>query len=407
MIADGPAGDRSLSVSDVNQRVKQLLTGDPTLSHVTVRGEISNWRPYSSGHCYFTLKDAGGELSAVMFRSAAQRLRFQPSDGMAVKAAGRVDVYEKRGEYQLYVEAMAHDGAGALFEAFERLKARLAGEGLFDPERRKPLPVIPKRVAVITSPTGAAVRDMLSILRTRWPAVKVLLIPAVVQGQEAAPSLVRALDQANRVGGVDVILFGRGGGSIEDLWAFNEEPVARAVAASRVPVISCVGHETDVTICDFVADARAATPSHAAQLAVPDVAEVRAGLDGLGRRLAGTLSRQLQAARSRFALVAARRVLASPEMLLDSRRQSVDELSARLGRSAVGRLAHAATRLDGLSKTLDALDPTRVLGRGYAIVLRRNDDRVVQCPNDLPPGAQAEIRLATGRLAVTSDGELT
>ncbi|NWG75287.1 MAG: exodeoxyribonuclease VII large subunit, partial [Rubrivivax sp.] len=234
-----------LTVSQVNARIAGWLRADDLLADCSVRGELSNWRRYSSGHCYFTLKDAGGELRGVMFRREAESLRFEPSDGLAVVADGRIDVYEKRGEYQLYARAMRPDGLGTLFEAFERLKAKLAGEGLFDPARKQPLPRFPRRVAVITSPSGAAVRDLCRILSQRWPAVRILLEPAVVQGAEAAGSLVTALERVQRAGGVDLVIIGRGGGSLEDLWAFNEEPVVRAVAACTIPIISAVGHETD------------------------------------------------------------------------------------------------------------------------------------------------------------------
>jgi exodeoxyribonuclease VII large subunit len=396
-----------LTVSQVNTRVATLLRADPQLSDCTVRGEISNWRPYSSGHCYFTLKDAGGELRCVMFRNAAERLRFRPADGDAVRARGRVDVYEKRGEYQLYVEGLEHDGAGTLWEAFARLKARLEAEGLFAPARKRRWPLLPRRVAIITSPSGAALQDMLRILRARWPGARLVLVPALVQGDGAAESLVRALDQSNRLPGVEVILFGRGGGSIEDLWAFNEEPVARAVAASRVPVISCVGHETDFTISDFVADARAATPSHAAQMAVPDTVEIQRALSGLDRRLLSLLRRRVELARERLTAVCQRRVLVAPGVLLENRQQTVDELSQRLARALGANVQRARTRLDGLAQTLDALDPTRVLARGYAILVRANDAQVVQCPADLPPGAAALARLASGRLRLVSEGEAT
>lgn len=396
-----------LTVSQVAAHLGTLLRDDETLADLTVRGELSNWRVYSSGHCYFTLKDAGGELRAVMFRGAAARLRFEPADGVAVRATGRVELYEKRGEVQLYVEAMEHDGAGTLWEAYERLKRRLEAEGLFDPRRKRDWPLLPRRVAVITSPTGAAVADMLRILRNRWPGVKILLVPSLVQGPEAPASLVRALGLANRVEDVDVILFGRGGGSLEDLWSFNEEVVARAVAASRAPVISCVGHETDFTISDFAADVRAATPSHAAQLAVPDVAEMVRALAGLDARLYRLLAGQLAAARARFAAVAGRRVLSRPEEVFERRAQALDDFGQRLERAVNRRVERAGTRFAGLAQTLRALDPSAVLARGYAIVTRAKDQKVVQSAADLPAGEPGEARLAHGTLAIVSAGEAT
>ncbi len=394
------------TVAALTARIAAVLRADPELADCTVRGEISNWRRYGgSGHCYFTLKDAEAELRCVMFRREAETLRFEPSDGMAVQADGRVDVYEKRGEVQLYVRAMRHDGLGALYEAFERLKAKLAAEGLFDEARKRPLPRYPRRVAVITSPSGAAVRDMCRILHQRWPSVRVLLVPAVVQGAEAAASLVSALERVNRVGGVEVILFGRGGGSIEDLWAFCEEPVARAVAASAIPVISAVGHETDFTISDFVADVRAATPTHAAQMAVPDAAEEARKLTAQSRRLGAALSGRLAMLRQQSAAAAARLHLARPERQLALRQQATDDAGQRLDRALTGRLREARHRLDGLAGRLAALDPGSVLQRGYAILFRESDGAVVRSPAMLPAGAGGRVRTAGGELLVTARGE--
>ncbi len=392
-----------LRVGEVVEHLAAVIRDDPLLADVAVRGELSNFRRHSSGHCYFTLKDADSQLRCVMFRREADALRFDPADGLAVIAEGRVDVYQQRGEVQLYVRAMAHDGLGALYEAYERLRARLADEGLFDPARKRPLPAFPRRVAVITSPTGAAVRDMIEVLRDRWPAVRIVFQPAAVQGDEAAASLVRALDLVNRAGGVEVILFGRGGGSIEDLWAFNEEPVARAVAASGIPVISAVGHESDVTICDFVADARAATPTHAAELAVPDQRAVSSHLRLLERRLHGAAARVVETARARLDGLAARRVLAAPEALLEQRAQRVDDLADRLTRAALATTRQPALWLAGMSQTLAALDPHHVLGRGYAILTRSRDGSVVTEPAAMPSGEAGVVRVAQGGIAVTAN----
>ena len=263
-----------LSVSQITGYLKSLLEGDPNLNPVFISGEISNFTDhYRSGHLYFSLKDEKAVLKAVMFSSSARRLRFRPSDGMKVLCRGRISLYEASGQYQLYVDDMQPDGLGTLNLAYEQLKTRLEKEGLFDAARKRPIPRYPRRVGVITSPTGAAVRDICQILGRRWPMAEIVFCPVLVQGEEAAPQLVEALARMNRVDGVDTIIIGRGGGSLEDLWAFNEESVARAVAASKIPVISAVGHETDFTICDFVADLRAPTPSAAAELAVPDQME--------------------------------------------------------------------------------------------------------------------------------------
>ncbi len=377
-----------------------VIRADEVLADVSVSGELSNYRIYASGHHYFTLKDAAAEMRCVMFRGDAQRLRFEPGDGQAVIARGRVDVYEKRGEVQLYVRAMSHDGLGGLYQAFERLRQRLEAEGLFATERKRSWPRYPRRVAVITSPSGAAVRDMIRVLRQRWPAVRILFHEAVVQGEEAAPSLVRALTRVNQVPDVDLILFGRGGGSMEDLWAFNEEPVARAVAASRIPVISAVGHETDFTISDFVADARAATPTHAAQLAVPDVGEVARHLAQLSGRLAGSLRRRVEHGRAALEALARRRVLTAPEAYLEQRAQRLDELGERLPRAAQRRWQQAEQRLETMSRALTALDPTAVLQRGYAILTRDSDGQAVRQPADLPPGERATALVAGGSLTI-------
>jgi len=392
-----------LTVTELTQHVARLLRSDDLLSGCTVRGELSNYRTYASGHHYFTLKDAGAELSCVMFRGDAQRLRFEPGDGQRVRATGRVEVYEKRGQYQMYVSSLQHDGLGALFEAYERLRAKLAEEGLFDEARKRPLPSYPEQVAVITSPDGAAVRDMLRVLRQRWPGVRITLVPATVQGETAAASLVQGLRLANAVGDVDVILIGRGGGSIEDLWAFNEEPVARAIAASRVPVIAAVGHESDVTIADFVADLRAATPTHAAELAVPEREAVQRHVRQLGGRLAAGLRQRAAVARMRFEAAARRRCLAEPGWLFEQRALRLDELSVGLSRALVQRVAMGTGRFERAAAKLDVLNPEAVLGRGYAILTRADDGRVVRTPDQVSSGDAAQVRLSGGTLMVTVD----
>lgn len=392
-----------LTVTELTRHVARLIRGDELLAGCTVRGELSNYRLYASGHHYFTLKDSGAELPCVMFRGDAVQLRFEPADGQRVRVSGRIEVYEKRGQYQMYVHAMQHDGLGALYEAYERLRAKLAEEGLFDEARKRPLPAYPARIAVITSPDGAAVRDMLRVLRQRWPGVRILLVPATVQGATAAASLVDGLRLANAVGDVDLILIGRGGGSIEDLWAFNEEPVARAIAASRVPVISAVGHESDVTIADFVADLRAATPTHAAELAVPDQEAVSRHVAQLGSRLASGLRQRLAVAKMRLEATGARRCLATPHWVIEQRAQRVDELSVGMGRALVQRLGDGTRRLEQAAAKLQALSPEAVLGRGYAILTRADDGRVVRSPAQVRAGEHARVRVAGGTLMVTVD----
>ncbi|NUQ00082.1 MAG: exodeoxyribonuclease VII large subunit [Armatimonadetes bacterium] len=385
-----------LTVGAVTARVAQAIRADCLLSDCTIRGELSNYRIYHSGHHYFTLKDADAELRCVMFRGDAARLRFDPADGLAVRASGRVDVYEKKGEYQLYVRALQHDGLGALFEAYQRLRERLEAEGLFRPERKRPLPRYPRRVAIITSPSGAAVRDMVRILRQRWPAVRILLLEAVVQGEQAAPSLCRALEAVGRLDDIDLVLLGRGGGSIEDLWAFNEEMVVRAVVACPVPVISAVGHETDFTICDFAADVRAATPTHAAELAVPEIGAEAQHHGQLEARLNRALAQRVETARLGFQAIESRCLAAAPSAVLAQQMQRLDELSERL-ECAVARLTERASHhLARLTQTLAALDPSAVLARGYAILRRERDGKVAMDPADLPPGTLVEARLAGG-----------
>lgn len=400
-----PVTPQTLTVGQLTAYLTELLRSDPILAQCQVRGELSNYHRSGAGHCYFTLRDGDAELRCAMFRREADRLRFEPHDGLAVIAAGRVDVYAQRGQYQLIVQSLVHDGLGALHEAFERLKEQLGAEGLFDLERKRPLPRFPRKVAVITSVRGEAVKDMVRVLRERWPAIRIVLRDAVVQGAEAAPSLVQALAEVNRLDEVEVILFGRGGGSLEDLWAFNEEPVARALAASRIPVISAVGHEGDITIADLVADVRAATPTHAAELAVPNLVDVKQHLEHLERRLAGLIERRLEAARIWLLGVESRRVMSQPETLLEPWSQRVDELEERLGRAVELKLERAGAKLSPLSAKLAGLDPTSVLQRGYAVFTRERDGRVVKEPVDFPAGEAGQVRVAGGAVRVTGRGE--
>lgn len=356
------------TVTQLNNLIKAAFDNVPALQNVCVRGEISNYKLYPSGHHYFSLKDGEGLLRCVMFKGNAFSLRFKPQNGMSVIAVGKVSVFPRDGAYQLYCSRLIPEGAGDLQAAFDQLKQRLFEEGLFDRAHKKPLPDYPHRIGVVTSPAGAAVHDMLQILGKRYPLAKVILLPVRVQGETAAGEISRAIQYANREALCDLLIVGRGGGSVEDLWAFNEEPVARAIYASRIPVISAVGHEPDVTISDFVADLRAATPSNAAELAVPDQTELRGQLAALQKAMTAALRRQAQLARSRLDALRACPALRDPQSLIRERRQTLD-LSMNSLVNAETNLVHAQrNRLTRLAASLDAMSPLKVLMRGYATV---------------------------------------
>ena len=356
------------SVTQLNNLIKAAFDNVPALQNVCVRGEISNYKLYPSGHHYFSLKDAEGLLRCVMFKGNAFSLRFVPQNGMSVLAIGKVSVFPRDGAYQLYCTRLIPDGAGDLQLAFDQLKQKLYGEGLFDQAHKKPLPQFPHRIGVVTSPAGAAVHDMLRILGKRYPLCKVILLPVRVQGELAAGEIARAIEYANREALCDLLIVGRGGGSVEDLWAFNEEPVARAVYASGIPVISAVGHEPDVTISDFVADVRAATPSNAAELAVPDEEELRAHLSALQKQLAAALLRKAQFARSRLDALRASQALRDPQSQIRERRQYLDLTLNSLLNAQNDLLHRQRNRLTRLASSLDAMSPLKVLMRGYATV---------------------------------------
>jgi exodeoxyribonuclease VII large subunit len=386
-----------LSVSELNEYMRMLLDSDPLLGSVFVRGEISNFtNHYKTGHFYFSLKDEGALVRAVMFRGNAQKLRFLPENGMKVILHGRVSVFPRDGQYQIYVDDIQPDGVGALYLAYEQLKRRLEAEGLFDPARKRALPRFPARIGVITSPTGAAVRDMIQILGRRFPASRVILYPALVQGVGAPESLMRGLAAFAGEIPVDLIIIGRGGGSAEDLWAFNNEQLARAVAASPVPVISAVGHETDFTICDFVADLRAPTPSAAAELAVPDANELRQGLLGAQERLLGLVSGRLSEARARVDRYAGAAVLRSPKRYLEDRAMAVAFLEKRLTHAMDAATERARADFGAFAAKLGALNPLAVLARGYAAVFNAAGEAVTDA-GSLAEGDPLDIRLANGR----------
>ncbi len=385
-----------LTVGQITGYLKSLLEGDPNLNPVFISGEISNFTDhYRSGHLYFSLKDEKAVLKAVMFASSARRLRFHPADGMKVLCRGRISLYEASGQYQLYVEDMQPDGLGALNLAYEQLKARLEKEGLFDAARKRPIPRYPRRVGVITSPTGAAVRDICQILGRRWPMAEIVFCPVLVQGEGAAPQLVDALARMNRIENVDTIIIGRGGGSLEDLWAFNEEIVARAVASSRIPVISAVGHETDFTICDFVADLRAPTPSAAAELAVPDQTEEKMLVESIRYTLKTDVESFLARKKMELDSLTASRCLREPLTPLAQKKSELDHLSRRLASGvslSVSREKEALSRLTGM---LYGLSPLKVLSRGYTLAQTEAGDSI-RSVSELKEGAAFRLRFADG-----------
>lgn len=406
------------SVTRLNNEIKDLLDAVPGYRNLLVQGEISNYKAHSSGHHYMTLKDEGASINAVMFRSDAMRLKFRLENGMKVIVRARVSSFPRTGQVQLYISEVIPDGAGALNLAFEQLKRKLQAEGLFDPAHKKPIPACPQRIALVTSPTGAAVRDMIRILGRRWPLAKVTLYPAQVQGQGAAESIAQAVMLANAIGEADVILCGRGGGSMEDLWAFNEEVVARAIYDSDIPVISAVGHEPDVTIADFVADLRAPTPSGAAELAVPDRAEYALSVRTLDTRLRTAAHKQLQIRRQRLTTLQERLELRTPANYIAEKRLLLDQMADRLCAALPARLTREEQKLTvlhqrllsagqgGLHKrrlrfaqtvaTLDAISPLRVLARGYAVATKGKRGAVVTDAAALEAGDTLHIRFAKG-----------
>ncbi len=392
-----------LTVSQLNTYVKSLLDADPALNRVFVSGEISNFtNHYRSGHLYLSLKDEKCVIKAVMFSSSASRLRFEPKDGMKVLVRGRVSVYEQNGQYQLYIEEMQPDGLGALHLAYEQLKQKLAAQGLFDTDRKRPLPPFPSRVGVITSPTGAVVHDIQQVMARRYPLAELVLCPVKVQGEGAAEQVAQAIALFNRKKAADVLIVGRGGGSLEDLWAFNEEQVARAVAASAIPVISAVGHETDVTICDFVADCRAATPSAAAELAVPDQMELRDMLRSFQFTLEHLMQARVRSCREQLHRLAASKSFQAPQNRIAVETMRLDRCAELLFTAMKRRAEAEKHNLGKLSGQLHMLSPMQVLSRGYALV---QDQRrqTVKSVSGVCPGEQITVALSDGMLDCTVD----
>ena len=384
-----------LSVTDINQHLRGLITADELLASVYVRGELSNFKLHSSGHAYMTMKDEGGVLRAVMFRASASRLKFRPDNGMKVIAHGRIDVFPRDGQYQLYIDELIPDGVGALYIAYEQLKEKLEAEGLFDPSHKKPIPRCPARIALVTSPTGAAVRDMLRILRARWPIARIRIYPVRVQGPEAPGEICEGIEFINAHRLADVIITGRGGGSIEDLWAFNDERVARTIFGSDIPVISAVGHEPDFTIADFVADLRAATPSNAAELAVPDREELAVQLRVTGARLLQLERHRIALERQRVEALASKRVLTSPMHYIEDRAMALEHVRRRFEDLMQYAMSARRERFARAAGILDALSPMKVLARGYTMA-SNNAGEIVRSISQLKTGEEIALRLADG-----------
>ena len=384
-----------LTVTQINEYIRSMMDGDRLLMNVAVKGELSNYKVYPSGHHYFTMKDEGGALKAVMFKTSASKMRFRPENGMQVIAIGRVTVYPRDGAYQMYCSSLVLDGIGDLYAAFEQLKTKLAAQGLFDQAHKKPIPTYPKTIGIITSAAGAAVHDMIRILRKRYPLTAVRLLPVRVQGAEAPGEIAAAIGYANHHRLADLLIVGRGGGSMEDLWAFNDERVAHAIYRSQIPVISAVGHEPDVTISDFVADVRAATPSNAAEIAVPDQDALRQTLDTMSEAMVNAMNRRIKAAQQHLKVLSDSPALRSPEGYLLQRKKALELLKNRLLAAQNQQLNAKTRRFVALTAKLDAMSPLKVLSRGYAMT-QLTDGQIVRSVHDVAPGDQIRVTLEDG-----------
>lgn len=389
-----------LSITQINEYIRSMMDSDALLAGVAVRGEVSNYKMYPSGHHYFTLKDGGGALKCVMFKGNAMRMKFRPENGMQVIAMGKISVYPRDGAYQLYCSTLVLDGVGDLYAAFEQLKAKLSAHGLFDPAHKKPLPQYPGVIGIITSSAGAAVHDMLRILKKRYPLTEVKLLPVRVQGAEAPGEIAAAIGYANYHRLADLLIVGRGGGSIEDLWAFNDEQVAYAIYQSQIPVISAVGHEPDVTISDFVADLRAATPSNAAELAVPDQDALRQNLDGMAVAMSSLLLRQLRHSRRQLNMLAQSPSLTSPDQYLIQRRKTLELLNGRVYTAQNRVLQQHKQRFIAATAKLDAMSPLKVLTRGYAMV-QDDNNTVIRSVSQTQIGENLHVSVSDGMLTAT------
>lgn len=388
----------AITVTELNTFIKLLIDQTMPLNDLYIKGEISNFKNHvSSGHYYFSLKDKESQIRAVMFRSSAAKMKFIPENGMMVIAHGRISSFVRDGQYQLYADSMEPDGVGALYVAFEQLKNRLAAEGLFAQENKKPIPKIPKTIGVITSPTGAAVRDIINIATRRFPFAKIVVFPALVQGDSAPRSLVSGIEYFNNTASADVIIIGRGGGSIEDLWAFNDEKLARTVASSKIPVISAVGHETDFTICDFAADLRAPTPSAAAELAVPDTEELKHKISNIISRESAVIKQAIASKRESLARYSKSRTLSDPRIIIDERRMHAGILGQRLENSYSAYEGERRMSLAAITGKLEALSPLAVLSRGYGAVFSE-EGTVVKNAADVSCGDTVTVRMHDGRI---------
>ncbi len=392
----------ALSVTQVNLYIKEIMNRDLILTDLAVKGEISNFKAHSSGHMYLSLKDKTGVMRGVMFRSAAAKLDFKPENGMKVVAHGRVSVYERDGQYQLYIDHMEPEGVGDLYVAFEKLKKKLEAEGMFDPGHKLPLPRYPKKIGVVTAPTGAAIRDILNVLSRRFSYADVVLYPVLVQGENSAQSIVEAIGYFNTSGLADVLIVGRGGGSIEDLWSFNEEIVARAIYDSRIPIVSAVGHEIDFTISDFVADLRAPTPSAAAELVVPSQIELREKFQNVYRRLYAQAERGVERARARVKACAGRPAFRNPVAKLEDHRLYLDQLSRLFEKSYQNLLEQKKNDMRLLVSKLDGLSPLGTMARGYSI-LKDEDGRVVKQTGQVKRGDHLRVMVADGEIPVCAE----
>jgi exodeoxyribonuclease VII large subunit len=393
-------GPKVLTVSGISQYLRALMESDEILQDVWISGEISTFSQPKSGHIYFTLKDNAASLRCVIWRNAAQRLAVRLQTGMAVEVHGYISVYEAGGQYQIYVDTVRLAGEGLLYQEFMRLKARLEADGLFDEERKRDWPAYPKKIGMITSPTGAALQDMLNTLKGRYPLAEVWLAPAIVQGDTAPPTIVAALSLLNQIEDMDVILLARGGGSLEDLWAFNDERVVRAVAASRIPVITGVGHETDFTLVDFASDYRAPTPTAAAVAAVPDAADLKRNVEGLSLLLNKIFTDKTWQCQQALTVVNNRFALVSPLRRIQNDQQRLDEFEMRLERSYIHTVSLQQSRLEGLTQRLEALNPKGVMRRGYALV-RDAAGNVLRSVDGVTPGTLIQVEVADGEMAAT------
>lgn len=394
-----------LTVKQLNLYVKSLLESDSRLVYTAVTGEISNFKNhYSSGHWYFTLKDKDASIKAVMFKGSAWRVNFTPSDGMLVTVRGRVSLYEKDGQYQFYAEEMHEAGEGDLALQFKMIKEKLEKEGLFDMESKRPLPRFPKKIAVITSDTGAAVQDMMNILGRRYPVCEIVMCPVAVQGENAVPDMLKTLDRVYKLSDIDTIIIGRGGGSAEDLNAFNSELLARKIYESPIPVISAVGHETDFTICDFVADKRAATPSEAAELAVPDILKLKADLEKLGNAMKNAFLSKYEIAALKLSGLMSVRVFANPQILIESKMQSLDSLCDK-NKTLINKIFETNAKDFSLMITkLDGLNPLKIMARGFSVT--EKDGNIIKAVDDVNKGDKISIKFADGSALCTVDETL-